>query len=143
MAVVNNCNFIGRTTREIELRFIPNSGTAVANGAIAVEDAYKPKEREAMFLEFKQFGKGAETMANYVKKGKLIALSGELKIEKWEDKNGNKRLKPMLMVNSFKILEWGDSNQQNPQTYQQAQKSDSQNEFDGFQAIDESDEIPF
>lgn len=109
MSISNNCQFIGRITREIELRFIAGSGTAVANSSIAVNDDFDYKNSDkTLFLEFVAWTGTAESMAKNVKKGALVALNGRLTLEKWEGINGEKKQKHKLIVEGFKILEWVD-----------------------------------
>jgi len=114
MSISNNCTFIGRITREIELRFIAGSGTAVANGAIAVNDDYDYKNSEkTLFLDFTAWKGSAESIAKNVKKGALVALNGRLTLEKWKTDQGENRQKHKLVVEGFKVLEWGDKKENN------------------------------
>jgi len=139
---MNQVVLIGRLTRDPELRFVPNSGKAVARFSIAVNREYS-KEKEADFFNIVVWGKPAENCANFLKKGRLVAINGGMRNNNYEDKNGTMHYNIEVVANRVEFLEWGDSNQQNPQTYQQPQKSDSQNEFNGFQAIDGDSDIPF
>lgn len=169
MQVSNSCNFIGRLTRDPELRFIPSSGKAVVNVTIAVEDEFdRQNDDKTLFMDGFCFGKGAEVIAQYCKKGKMFAMGGKLKPEKWEDQNGNKRSKIKLFIEGFKILEWASSGnqQQGQQSYQQQnsyqqpqqqqsqgyqqqpqqpqqQQNSYQDDFNGFQAIDGDDDVFF
>lgn len=139
MSISNNCQFIGRITREIELRFIAGSGIAVANSSIAVNDDFDYKNSDkTLFLEFTAWKGSAESMAKNVKKGALVALNGRLTLEKWDGQNGEKRQKHKLIVEGFKILEWGDKKDEG--------SSDNFNygiDPSEFQAIEDDDDCPF
>lgn len=144
LRVENNCTFIGRNTKDIEFRMIPSSGKGVSRCTIAVDNPFN--KEKPLFLDYVSFGKSAETIANYSAKGKLIALSGNLTLEQWQDNQGNNRSKHVLVVESFKIIEWKDKgeNTYTPPTQRQEQpQSQSQDDFCGFQAIDGDSEIPF
>jgi single-strand DNA-binding protein len=160
---MNQVVLIGRLTRDPELRFIPNSGTAVARFSMAVNREFS-KEKEADFFNIVVWGKPAESCANYLKKGRLVAVNGSMRNNNYEDKNGVKHYNIEINAQRVEFLEWGDRNdqpQQNqgnqqqynqqrnynqqPQQPQQQQQSQPnyQNDLNGFQAIDGDDDIPF
>lgn len=163
---MNQVILIGRLTRDPELRFIPNSGTAVARFSIAVNREFKREgQPDADFFNIVVWGKSAENCANYLKKGRLVAVNGSMRNNNYEDKNGVKHYTIEINANRVQFLEWGDNNnndggrpqqnnyQQQNQGYnkqqqnnnQQSQQSNQgfQNDFNGFQAIDGDDDIPF
>ncbi|MBI9014997.1 MAG: single-stranded DNA-binding protein [Clostridiales bacterium] len=149
---MNTVVLIGRLTGDPELRFIPNSGTAVTRFSIAVNREFKREgQPDADFFNVVVWGKSAENCANYLKKGRLCAVNGNLRNNNYEDKNGVKHYNVEVNANRVEFLEWGDSNgQQNP-GYQgnnkpynnQPNQSNNQNDMSGFQAIDGDDDIPF
>lgn len=167
---MNQVVLIGRLTRDPELRFIPNSGTAVARFSIAVNREFKREgQPEADFFNIVVWGKSAENCANYLKKGRLVAVNGSLRNNNYEDKNGVKHYNIEINANRVQFLEWGDNNgrpqqqnnnqgynqgynQQNYNQRPQSQPQQNQNnqgnqnyndDFGGFQAIDGDDDIPF
>ena len=136
---MNNVVLIGRMVRDPELRFIPNSGTAVARFSLAVNREFKKEgQPDADFFNIVVWGKSAENVANYCAKGKLVAVNGNLRNNNYEDKNGVKHYNVEVVANRVEFLEWGDKNEQPNHSNQQ-----QQNEFDGFQAIDGDSDIPF
>jgi single-strand DNA-binding protein len=158
---VNNVLLIGRLTKDPELRFIPNSGKAVAKFSIAVNREFS-KDKEADFFNVVVWGKTAEYVANYSKKGRLIAINGNMRNNNYEDKNGTKHYNIEVVANRVEILEWGDkqdnqsgyTQQSHPeggtnQSYQQSGQNNQQNvdksqdNMSGFQAIEGDDQIPF
>ena len=114
---MNQCNFIGNMTRDIELRY-SQGGMAFAKSAIAVSHKFTSngeKKESVMYLDFTVFGKSAETFNQYVRKGNKVALVGRLDFEQWTDQNGQKRSKHTLAVDTFEFLTpKSDGNQQNP-----------------------------
>jgi single-strand DNA-binding protein len=163
---MNQVILIGRLTRDPELRFIPNSGTAVARFSLAVDREFKREgQPDADFFNIVVWGKQAENCANYLKKGRKVAVNGNLRNNNYEDKNGVKHYSVEIVANRVEFLEWGDRNESNqgqqrynnqqgggynqqqnyskPQQQQQSQQQYQNNDFDSFQAIDGDDDIPF
>ena len=104
----NKVIMIGNLTRDIELKYIP-SGAAIANGAIATSHKYKTQageqKEEVCFLDFSVFGKQAEILNQYVRKGSKVMLDGRLVLEQWTDQSGGKRSRHTLRVETFKFLD--------------------------------------
>ena len=99
----------GYLTRDCDLRFTPK-GTAVAQSAVALNRRWKDEsgesKEEVTFVEFTAFGKTAETMAQYLRKGAPVLIDGRLRQEVWEDKRtGDKRSKLTVVVETFQFLE--------------------------------------
>jgi single-strand DNA-binding protein len=107
---------IGNLTRDIELRYLP-SGAAVAKSAIATSYKYKSgtgeQKEEVCFLDFNVFGKSAEILNQYVRKGSKVLLEGRLVLEQWTAQDGTNRSKHSLRVENFKFLDSKSDNQQN------------------------------
>ena len=107
---MNKCIFIGRITREIELRYLP-SGSAVAKTGLAVNRAWKDKNTgekkdETMFIDIVIYGKIAEIAHQYLLKGKKVLVEGRLVLEQWMDQqSGQKRSKHVLSVESLQFLD--------------------------------------
>jgi len=106
---------IGNLTRDIELRYLP-SGAAIAKGGLATSFKYKTgageQKDEVCFLDFNVFGKSAEIINQYVRKGSKVLLEGRLVFEQWTAQDGTNRNRHSLRVESFKFL---DSKNDNPQ----------------------------
>jgi single-strand DNA-binding protein len=117
MAGVNKVILVGHLGRDPELRYA-QSGTAVANVTIATTERRKNRDGEwADQTEWHRlvlFGKTAETLARYCKKGKQIYVEGRIQSRSWEDKEtGQKRYTTEILVNQMIMLgragEGGDS----------------------------------
>lgn len=100
---------MGNLTRDPELKYTPK-GTAIAQIGLAVTRTYTlpesgEKREETTFVDVEAFGKQAETIGEYCKKGKALYLEGRLKLDTWDDKqSGQKRSKLKVMLESFQFL---------------------------------------
>lgn len=145
---LNQCNFIGRIGRDIELKYTAN-GSAVANFSIAVGDDYKDKNgakvEQTNWVNIVAFGKGAELLNQYCGKGSKIYVSGKQVTRKWDDRDGNTKYTTEVVCDNFQFLDSkGDSPQQGQPQRQQPQNQ--MNDSDGpdkAPADDFLDEIPF
>ncbi|HBQ25323.1 MAG TPA: single-stranded DNA-binding protein, partial [Syntrophomonas sp.] len=79
---------MGRLTRDPELRYTPN-GTAVASFTVAIDRKYNREETD--FIPIVVWSKLAELCANYLGKGRLVAVEGRLQVRTYEAKDGQKR----------------------------------------------------
>ena len=97
---------IGRLVRDPELRYT-QSGTAVCSFSIVSNYSYGSgdnKKDKASFFDCVVWGKLAEIMAEYGKKGKRLAIEGRLDQRRWDDQDGKKRSKIEIVVESFQFL---------------------------------------
>lgn len=102
MASLNVCSFTGRAGRDPEVRYL-EGGSCVANLTLAV-DGWK-RDSEPLWLPLTIWGKTAQFVADYVRKGSQIAVSGQLQNESWTDKaTGEKRNKVILNVKDLTLL---------------------------------------
>jgi len=129
------------------LKYIPGSGTAVANFTLAIDRGLsKDKKREpeqqgkptADFIRTVVWGKQAENCANYLAKGRLVAVSGSIRTSSSRDESGN--MNYYTDVNAFKVefLEWGDSNNNSS-----GQTDSGDINPDDFSSVEDDDDIPF
>lgn len=88
---MNQAVLIGRLTKDPELRYIPGTGTPVATFTLAVNRDFTKKDgtREADFIPIEVMGKPAEFCANYLRKGRLVACNGQIRVDNYKDKNGD------------------------------------------------------
>jgi len=109
---LNSVVLIGRLTRDAELK-ATSSGFAVSNFSIAVN--YRKKQGDgwedvANFFDITLFGKQAEILHQYLVKGKQVAISGELRQDRWVQDDGQNRSKVVINANSVQLLGNGNSN---------------------------------
>lgn len=100
---MNNITIIGNLTRDPELRYF-ESGNSVASFSIAWNEYKKGGEQEVHYFDCKAWGKTAETLANHCRKGSKVGLTGTLKQERWESKEGNKQSKVIINVDRLDLL---------------------------------------
>ena len=92
MASFNRVIIAGNLTRDPELRYTPK-GTAVAKIGLAVDRTWKTEtvesREEVTFVDVDAFGRQAEVIAQYLRKGRPLLVEGRLKLDQWDDKNTN------------------------------------------------------
>jgi single-strand DNA-binding protein len=108
MANFNQVILIGNLTRDPELRYLPK-GTAVAKFGLAVNRTWKTEtgesREEVTFIDIDAFGRQAETICQYLKKGRPVLVQGRLKLDTWDDKQtGQKRSKLGVLLENFQFL---------------------------------------
>jgi single-strand DNA-binding protein len=105
----NKVLLMGNLTRDIELRHTPGN-QAVANVGLAVNRRYTTndgeKREEVTFVDCEAWGKTAETMQKYLKKGRPVFIEGRLKLDQWE-KEGQKFSKLKVVVDNFQFIDSG------------------------------------
>lgn len=111
MPSFNKVLLVGNLTRDPEIKYTPK-GTAIARLGMAVNHTWKSesgeKKEEVTFVDVDAFGKQAETLAQYLKKGRPLLVEGRLRLDQWEDKKTNeKRSKLGVVLESFQFLDSG------------------------------------
>lgn len=97
----NQCTFMGNLTRDPESRQAGES-TVTAFG-IAVNEKYGDKE-SVMFLDCEAWGKQGDVITQHFGKGKQILVTGSLRLDTWQDKDGGNRSKHKLSVRQFSFV---------------------------------------
>lgn len=108
--MLNRVVLIGRLTKDPELRYTPN-GVAVATFTLAVDRSrLNPQgEREADFIPIVVWQKQAENCANYIGKGRLVAVDGRLQVRTYDGKDGQRRWVTEVVAESVRFLDKRDS----------------------------------
>lgn len=109
MANFNKVILAGNLTRDPELRYTPK-GTAIARIGLAINRTWTTetgeKKEEVTFVDVDAFGKTAEIIGQYFKKGRPILMEGRLRYETWDDKQTNqKRSKLGVVMESFQFMD--------------------------------------
>ena len=109
MANFNKVIIAGNLTRDPELRYTPK-GTAIARLGMALNRSWKTEtgetRDEVTFVDVDAFGRQAEVIAQYVKKGRPLLVEGRLKLDTWEDKNTHqKQSKLRVVLEGFSFLD--------------------------------------
>ena len=136
---MNSVVLVGRLTKDPELRYMPGTGTAVATFTIAIDRDYKKKDgtKETDFIPIEIIGKAAEFCANYITKGRLVAIQGNLRVDRYQTQDGENRTFTKVSGRSVQALDYPKDNQQGTNNI-----TNPGLDPNGFQAIDD-DDIPF
>jgi len=110
MANLNKVMLMGNITRDPELKFLP-SNTAICDFGLAINRTWTGqdgvKKEEVTFVDCSCFGKTAEILSKYKKKGDPLFIEGRLKLDQWEAQDGTKRSKIKVIVENFQFLNRG------------------------------------
>lgn len=157
---LNNVVLIGRLTKDPELRYT-QGGTAITRFALAVDKNLSREKRQefeakgqptADFINITVWGRMAENSANYLAKGRLVAVNGRIQTSTYKDDQGNTRWYTDVVAREVEFLEWGDDNRGQSQGFdsqgsspQQSSSQGSSNDFSGIEGFDsvDDDNIPF
>ncbi|KXI11531.1 single-stranded DNA-binding protein [Peptostreptococcus anaerobius] len=103
---MNNVVLVGRLTKDPELKYIPGSGTPVATFTLAINRDYKNKDGSTPvdFIPCEIMGKPAEFTANYIAKGRLVAVIGSIRVDRYEQ-NGEKKTFTKVSGRQIQALE--------------------------------------
>jgi single-strand DNA-binding protein len=107
MSTLNRVFLMGNLTRDPEVRYTP-SGTAVGDLGLAVNETYKNKAGETVestvFVDVEVWARQAETCAEYLFKGSPVFVEGRLKLDQWENQQGEKRSKLRVRADRVQFL---------------------------------------
>lgn len=108
MASVNKVILIGNLTRDPEIKYTPK-GTAIADIGLAVNRTYSTdsgeKREEVTFIDVTLWGRVAEIVGEYCKKGRPLYVEGRLQLDSWDDKaTGQKRSKLKVVGENIQLL---------------------------------------
>jgi single-strand DNA-binding protein len=144
MADLNHVTLIGRLTRDAELKYT-SGGQAVCKFSIAVNRRRKNGDQwedEPNFFDIVLWGRQGESLNQYLVKGKMVGIDGELRQDRWQQ-DGQNRSKVEIIANNLQLLGGSGGGQARPQGESRPAQPDSkpyepQNGGDGF-----ADDIPF
>ena len=90
---MNKFQFLGRLTKDPEVRYTANTNSQVTSFSLAVNRRFASPngERQTDFFNLTSFGKTAEFCSKYYKKGQQVLVEGRIQNRTWEDQNGQKR----------------------------------------------------
>lgn len=147
---LNQVVLLGRLTENPELRYT-SGGTAVCDITVAVNRYYRDmndeRQEETSFVPVTVWARQAENCCEYLSKGSQIALTGRLKMDKWENDAGEPRSKLKVVANNVQFV---DQAGEQPEAPDQAFPSDqsggstgSPDNNDDSSTIEEESNIPF
>ena len=133
MSDLNEVIVSGRLTRDSELRYTPN-GTAVTDVIIASNRIWSKdsdRQEETTFVDVTIWGKQAESLNEYLIKGRHLMVVGRLKLNKWETDDGAKRSKLTMVAEKINLTPGGGKSNGNGST------------SGGKEKVKEKEEVPF
>lgn len=129
--MINNVVLVGRLTKSPDLKYT-GSGQAVVSFTLAVNRNFTNQngEREADFINCVIWRKAAENMANYAKKGSLLAITGRIQTRNYENQQGQRVYVTEVVADNFQLLESRQQSQNRGNEMQNAfdQASNSRNQ---------------
>lgn len=133
--MLNKVFLMGRLTRDPELRYTQR-GTSVTNFSLAVDRDFKGSdgEKQVDFIDCIAWRKTAEFVSNYFDKGRMAVVVGILQVREWTDKEGDKRRKTEVIVES---IYFADSKKKDPLDALKGSAGDAYEEVEG------NGELPF
>lgn len=104
---MNKVLLIGRLTKDPELRYAANTGTAIGNFTLAVDRPYvgQSGQRGADFIPIVCWRKLAESVANNLTKGRLVAISGSIQTRKYQAQDGTNRYITEVVADEVRFLD--------------------------------------
>lgn len=134
--MLNKVAMVGRLTKDPEVRYTADNQTPVAKFTIAVDRTFKRDgQPTADFIPIVVFGKSAENCGKYIKKGRLVAVSGRLQTRSWDDPDGKRHYATEVIADEVDFLDKaGDA---------KAPGSDFESDSMDFHPADDEDELPF
>ncbi len=155
MASVNKVILVGNLGKDPEVRYAP-SGDAIANVTLATTENWKDKNGEKQekteWHRVSFFGKTAEVVGQYLKKGSQVYVEGRIQTRKWTDKEGQERYTTEIVADKMQMLggrsgsasmdsDSGESRR--PAAARSAPSSSSPAKPSGTSFDDMEDDIPF
>jgi single-strand DNA-binding protein len=107
MANYNRVILMGNLTRDPQLKYLPNN-TAVCEFGLAINRRWRDKDgnqkEDVCFVDISAFARTAETINQYMTKGKPILVEGRLKFDSWTGQDGQKRSKLSVVAENFQFV---------------------------------------
>jgi len=149
MASYNKVILVGNLTRDPELRYTPK-GTAIAKIGLAINRYFTTetgeKKEEVTFVDVDIFGRTAENVGQYMRKGRPILVEGRLRLDQWDDKQtGQKRSRLGVVAETVQFLGSPTGNEGGapaPRAARPAAAAPAAEPLEG-DAPPESDDVPF
>ncbi|MCG8409450.1 MAG: single-stranded DNA-binding protein [Phycisphaerales bacterium] len=154
MASFNKVILAGNLTRDPQLSMLP-SNTPVCEFGMAINRKWRDQRTNEMredvcFVDLRIFGRRAEVLNQYMSKGRPLLVEGHLRFDQWEGKDGGKRSKLYVVVDSFTFIDsrgGGDGGSRQPSRAAVSSGRSAGGFQDEMPPIDEappnSDDIPF
>jgi single-strand DNA-binding protein len=93
---------VGRLGQDPEIKYF-ESGSVKARFSLAVDRTLSKTDKVTDWFNVEVWGKQAEIVAEYVKKGTMLSVTGTLEVQTWQDQAGNTREAPMVRATEFRL----------------------------------------
>lgn len=117
MPNLNRVLLMGNLTRDPELRYLP-SNMPVVNLGIATNRRWRnqqgEQQEETTFVDCEAFGRTAEVINQYLRKGRPLFVEGRLRLDQWQDREGQNRSKLKVIVENFEFVDSRNSPDESP-----------------------------
>ena len=140
--MINNVVIVGRLTRDADLRYT-GSGIAVGSFTVAVERPFTNAqgERETDFINCVVWKKAAENLANFTRKGSMIAVAGRIQTRNYTGNDGKKVYVTEVVAENIQYLDSKKTNESRSDSsegnYSQSNQNSTQGQNNGYQKQDE------
>ena len=135
--MLNRVALVGRLTKDPEVRYTADNQTPIAKFTIAVDRTFKRDgQPSADFIPIIVFGKSAENCGKFIKKGRLVAVSGRLQTRSWDDQDGKRHYATEVIADEVDFLDRGSD------AKGQGNEGGS-DDYSDFHPAEEEDDLPF
>ena len=134
---------MGRLTRDVDVRYTQTNNTMVANFSLAVNRRFvkEGEERQADFINITAWGKTAEFVSKYFKKGQQVSVIGRIQTRTWDDDQGQKHYVTEVVAEE---VYFADSKRENtPDEMSASTVNDITNTFGAQNVTTKNDGLPF
>lgn len=143
--MINTVTLVGRMTKDCDLKYTGNSGKAVGNFTLAVNRPFKNAqgENEADFINCTVWGKSAENLANFMRKGSQVGVIGRIQTRNFEGQDGKRVFVTEVVADQVAFLESKKESNNQPNNQQQKPNSDDPFKGNGKPINISDDDLPF
>lgn len=140
---MNKTILMGRLTRDVDVRYTQTNNAMVSNFTLAVNRRFvkEGEERQADFINIVSFGKTAEFVSKYFKKGQQVGVIGRIQTRTWDDEQGQKRYVTEVVAEE---VYFADSKRDGvPNEMSEATAADITNTFGVQNTTTQNSDLPF
>lgn len=135
--MLNRVALVGRLTKDPEVRYAADNQTPIAKFSIAVDRTFKRDgQPSADFIPIVVFGKSAENCGKFIRKGRLVAVSGRIQTRNWDDQDGKRHYATEVIADEVDFLDRGSEGREQG-------SAGGAGDYGDFHPADEEDELPF
>jgi len=136
--MLNKVALVGRLTRDPEVRYTADNQTPIAKFTVAVDRTFKRDgQPTADFIPVIVFGKSAENCGKYIRKGRLVAVSGRIQTRSWDDQDGKRHYVTEVIAEEVDFLDRGSD------ARDQGFADTMADDYGDFRPADDEDDLPF